>query len=140
MTITEAAQLVIQAGSMGSSSDVFVLDMGEQLNVLDLAKDMIRLSGMTQKEENNPDGDIEIIFTGLREGEKLYEELLIDDAEKTEHKKIMRAKEREIEWAVLEKYLSILKIAIEQEDFEKVREVFLKVIPEYDPQNTLTRM
>ena len=78
MTIREAAQLVIQAGSMGNNGEVFILDMGEPVKIFDLAKDMITLSGMTVRDKTNPNGDIEIIFTGKREGEKLFEELVID--------------------------------------------------------------
>lgn len=77
MTIPEAAQLVIQAGAMGKGGDVFVLDMGEPVKIVDLAKNLVYLSGLEVKDENNPHGDIEILFTGLRPGEKLYEELLI---------------------------------------------------------------
>ena len=91
MTTTEAAQLVIQAGAMGKSSEVFVLDMGESVKIKDLIYKMIILSGLTVKDENNPEGDIEIKITGLRPGEKLYEELLIgDDPQNTNHYKIIQ--------------------------------------------------
>ncbi|MBT7409663.1 MAG: polysaccharide biosynthesis protein, partial [Methylococcales bacterium] len=94
MTIPEAAQLVIQAGAMGKGGDVFVLDMDEPVKILDLARRMIRLSGFEVKDQNNPDGDVEIAFSGLRDGEKLYEELLIgDNVSSTNHPKIMRAEE-----------------------------------------------
>ena len=120
MTIKEAAQLVIQAGSMGQAGDIFVLDMGEQVHVLDLAKDMIRLSGMTVADENNPDGDIEIVFTGLRPGEKLYEELLIDNqAEKTQHEKIQLVKDKGLLWVEMKKYIDMLEEAINDENFEE---------------------
>jgi len=134
MTITEAAQLVIQAGAMKSRGDIFVLDMGEQMLVVDLAKDMIRLSGMTVKDERNPDGDVEIIFTGLRPGEKLYEELLIgNNVRATEHKKIMRAIEEDIEWEDLQQYLATLKHATETDDYNKIREIFLNTISGFNP-------
>ena len=94
MSIPEAAELVIQAGAMGEGGDVFVLDMGESVKILDLAKRLINLSGFEVKDENNPKGDIDIIFTGLRPGEKLYEELLIgDNISETDHKQILRAEE-----------------------------------------------
>ena len=94
MTIKEAAELVIQAGAMGKGGDVFVLDMGEPVNIFDLAKRLINLSGMELKDDTNPEGDIEIIFTGLRPGEKLYEELLIgNNVTKTQHNQIFRAEE-----------------------------------------------
>ena len=95
MTIPEAAQLVIQAGAMAHGGEVFVLDMGEPVKIMDLAKRMITLSGLKIKDQNNPNGDIEIVIAGLRPGEKLYEELIIngDNIEKTQHPLIMKAKE-----------------------------------------------
>ena len=93
MSIPEAAELVIQAGAMGKGGDVFVLDMGEPVNIYELAKRLIKLSGMEVKDEDNPEGEIEIIFTGLRPGEKLYEELFGDKVSTTEHKQILRAEE-----------------------------------------------
>lgn len=95
MTIPEAAQLVIQAGAMAHGGEVFVLDMGEPVKIMDLAKRMITLSGLKVKDQNNPNGDIEIVIAGLRPGEKLYEELIIDgdNIEKTQHPLIMKAKE-----------------------------------------------
>ncbi|EAP95063.1 putative epimerase/dehydratase [Vibrio splendidus 12B01] len=94
MTIPEAAQLVIQAGAMGKGGDVFVLDMGESVKIIDLAENLIKLSGLSIKDENNSHGDIEIQFSGLRPGEKLYEELLIgDNVERTAHERIMTAQE-----------------------------------------------
>src|SRR5699024_108932 len=102
MTIPEAAQLVIQAGSLGQGGDVFVLDMGEPVKIADLAEKMINLTGLTVKSDKNPAGDIAIKFTGLRPGEKLYEELLIgDDVIDTEHEMIMRANESMISWKEL---------------------------------------
>ena len=132
MTIPEAAQLVIQAGAMGKVGDIFLLNMGEPVHVLDLAKDMIRLSGMTIKDHQNPDGDIEIIFTGLRPGEKLVEELLIDNrSDSTQHKKIMRANERGMEWNQLSLYISRLEKAVEISDFKEITEVFTKTVSGY---------
>ena len=138
MTITEASQLVIQAGAMGSEGDIFLLDMGECIKVVDLAKDMIKLSGMTVKDENNPDGDIEIIFTGLRPGEKLYEELLIDEnAKSTEHNKIMRATEKGIKWDDLQLYLSELEQAVKQEDHKTIRKIFLNTVTGFSPDSDI---
>ena len=136
MTITEAAQLVIQAGSMGKVGDIFVLDMGEQVHVLDLAKDMIRLSGMTIADENNPDGDIEIIFTGLRPGEKLYEELLIDNkAEKTQHEKIQLVKDKGLTWVNVSTYLDRLENAIRDENLDECKTIFSETVSGYDNIN-----
>src|SRR5690606_7920525 len=99
MTIPEAAQLVLQAGSLGTGGEVFVLDMGEQVRIDDLARKMIRLMGCEVRDEKNPDGDIEIVYTGLRPGEKLYEELLIgDNPEATSHPRIMKASESYLPW------------------------------------------
>ena len=138
MTITEASQLVIQAGAMGSQGDIFLLDMGEQISVVDLAKDMIRLSDMTLKDEQNPDGDIEIIFTGLRPGEKLYEELLIDeDAKPTRHVKIMRAREKGITWIDLQEHITELEGAIRAERENKIREIFLNTVAGYSPEDEI---
>ena len=108
--------------------------MGKQVQVLDLAKDMISLSGMTIKDKNNLNGDIEIIFTGLRPGEKLYEELLIDqEALPTEHEKIMKTKEKGLEWDALEKHILELDEAVINFDIEKIREIFLKTVSGYSP-------
>merc|ERR1711965_321033 len=105
MSIPEAAELVIQAGAMGEGGDVFVLDMGEPVKIVELAKRLINLSGMDLIDEKNPEGDIEIIFTGLRPGEKLYEELLIGgNVSPTEHKKILKAQEESLSSNELENY------------------------------------
>ena len=136
MTISEASQLVIQAGSMGIDGEIFLLDMGKQVQVLDLAKDMISLSGMTIKDKNNLNGDIEIIFTGLRPGEKLYEELLIDkEALPTEHEKIMKTKEKGLERDALEKHILELDEAVINFDIEKIREIFLNTVSGYNPSS-----
>ncbi|MGH1472164.1 MAG: polysaccharide biosynthesis protein [Cellvibrionaceae bacterium] len=109
MTIPEAAELVIQAGSMGTGGDVFVLDMGDPVKITDLAVRMIHLSGLTLKDDNNANGDIEIHFTGLRPGEKLYEELLIgEEVSGTNHPRIMRAEEMSLEWKETQKLLEDL--------------------------------
>lgn len=129
MTIKEASQLVIQAGALGQNGDIYVLDMGEQIQVLDLAKDMIRLSGMTIKDNDHPDGDIEITFTGLRPGEKLYEELLIDDkALPTEHEKIMRVIDKGISWEEVSRYLFEIQKAIDTDNYEEVNNIFSETV------------
>ena len=135
MTIPEAAQLVLQAGAMAEGGEVFVLDMGEPVRILDLAKRMVHLSGLELKSEESPQGDIEIQAVGLRPGEKLYEELLIGaDVEGTEHPLIMRAKEVELPWNILQDLLSTLECACNSFDYETVRETLLLIVKEYAPQ------
>jgi len=135
MTIPEASQLVIQAGAMGQGGDVFVLDMGEPVRILDLAKRMIHLSGLEIKDDDHPGGEIEISFTGLRPGEKLYEELLIgDNVSETSHTRIMRAEEHVIAWADLEKMLSILAQAAKNDDFDSIRSVLKDAVSGFVPQ------
>ncbi len=135
MTIPEASQLVIQAGAMGQGGDVFVLDMGEPIRILDLAKRMIHLSGLEIKDEDHPAGEIEISFTGLRPGEKLYEELLIgDNVSETSHARIMRAQEHVISWADLEKMLAALELATRNDDFERVRSILMEAVSGFVPQ------
>jgi FlaA1/EpsC-like NDP-sugar epimerase len=135
MTIPEAAELVIQAGAMGHGGDVFVLDMGEPVQIAELAKRMIHLSGFIEKDENQPDGDIEIIYTGLRPGEKLYEELLIgDNVMSTQHTKIMRAQESIIEWPILESALADIEKAINENNYQKVRDIILTHVDGFKPQ------
>ncbi|WNC71203.1 nucleoside-diphosphate sugar epimerase/dehydratase [Thalassotalea psychrophila] len=121
MTIPEAAQLVIQAGAMGMGGDVFLLDMGEPVKIYDLAKNMVQLTGLQVKDEQSPDGDIEILITGLRPGEKLYEELLINkQAQPTGHELIMTANEISLTWQELEPILQELTLACEEYDIEKL--------------------
>lgn len=135
MTIPEAAELVIQAGALGKGGDVFVLDMGVAVKILDLANRMIHLSGFAVKNATNPDGDIEIIFTGLRPGEKLYEELLIgENVSVTEHPKIMRAEERVIDWVDLEPILQALQQATEKADYSAIRDLLLTHVDGFAPQ------
>lgn len=135
MTIPEAAQLVIQAGAMGQGGDVFVLDMGEPISILDLAKRMIHLSGLEIKDEEHPNGEIEILFTGLRPGEKLYEELLIEgNVAPTNHARIMRAEEQVIPWPQLEKILLDLQLAVDREDFIQVRDILKRTVTGFMPQ------
>jgi FlaA1/EpsC-like NDP-sugar epimerase len=135
MTIPEAAQLVLQAGAMGDGGDVFVLDMGEPVRIIDLAKRMVHLSGLEVKTETTPEGTIEIHHVGLRPGEKLYEELLIgDNVERTSHPLIMRAQEAEIPWERLQVLLRQLQAACDGYHFEQIRALLLETVAEYDPQ------
>jgi UDP-N-acetylglucosamine 4,6-dehydratase len=135
MTIPEASQLVIQAGAMGQGGDVFVLDMGEPIRIVDLAKRMIHLSGLQIKDDTHPNGDIDIQFTGLRAGEKLYEELLIgDNVSKTSHPRIMRAEETMIPWSELEQMLKALQQATKNDDFEQIRVVLQQAVSGFAPQ------
>ena len=124
MTIPEAAQLVIQAGTMAKGGEVFVLDMGEPVRIIELARTMIELSGLSVRDDANPDGDIAVEVTGLRDGEKLYEELLIgDNPEATEHVRIMKANEDFLHWADLEPLLDQLKIAMDANDAATLRQI-----------------
>jgi len=134
MLIPEAAQLVIQAGAMGKGGDVFVLDMGEPVRIADLARSMIRLSGLTEKTEQLPEGDIEIRSTGLRPGEKLYEELLIgDNVVPSGHQRILSARERHIEPALLDKMLASLRQACDSDDTESMLRQVRNLVPEFRP-------
>ncbi|MPY24844.1 polysaccharide biosynthesis protein [Shewanella sp. YLB-07] len=134
MTIPEASQLVIQAGAMGKGGDVFVLDMGESVKIVDLASKMIRLSGFEVRDTTNPAGDIEIDFTGLRPGEKLYEELLIgDDVTGTGHERIMTANEAYLSWEELELILSKLDMACHEFNHELIRDILLKSPTGFNP-------
>lgn len=135
MTIPEAAELVIQAGSMGLGGDVFVLDMGQPVRILDLATKMIQLSGLTIRNEENPNGDIAIQFTGLRAGEKLYEELLIgDNVSGTEHPMIMSAHEDLLPWEGVRQLLQKLEKAARENDYATIRALLLKYVSGYKPQ------
>lgn len=134
MTIPEASQLVIQAGAMGKGGDVFVLDMGKSVKIVDLAAKMIRLSGFEVKDDKNPDGDIAIEFSGLRPGEKLYEELLIgDDVTGTDHERIMTANETYLPWAELELILNALDKACHEFNHEAIREILLSAPTGFAP-------
>ncbi|MFV9681075.1 polysaccharide biosynthesis protein [Pseudomonas sp. NY15367] len=138
MTIPEAAQLVIQAGSLGRGGDVFVLDMGEPVKIADLAEKMIRLSGLSVRDGRNPHGDIPIEFTGLRPGEKLYEELLIgDDVKPTEHPMIMRAEEDMLPWEELKTRLQELLVAVDEDDYARVRMLLRETVHGYVPEGEI---
>ncbi|KWV56856.1 capsular biosynthesis protein [Rhizobium altiplani] len=134
MTVPEATELVIQAGSMAKGGDVFVLDMGEPVKIIDLARRMVELSGLIVQDERNPSGDISIVTTGLRPGEKLYEELLIgDNPEPTEHAKIMRARERFMALEMLMPKLQQLSSAADEGDVEALRRILSELVQDYHP-------
>ena len=138
MTIPEAAQLVIQAGAMAKGGDVFVLDMGEPVRIMDLARRMIELSGLTVKSKEHPEGDIAITITGLRPGEKLYEELLIgNNPQATSHPRIMKAHEKFIPWVVLESKLNALEVALNLNDSAIIRSMLQQLVPEYSPNKSI---
>lgn len=134
MTIPEAAQLVIQAGAMAKGGEVFVLDMGEPVRIIDLARNMIEMSGLSIRDANHSDGDIEIKVVGLRPGEKLYEELLIgDNPEPTSHPRIMKANESFLPWAELGKRLATLSATLAANDVVQVQAILRDLVPEYRP-------
>lgn len=135
MTIPEAAQLVIQAGAMAKGGDVFILDMGEPVKIVDLAKNLIQLSGLSVKDENNPKGDIEITYTGLRPGEKLYEELLIggDNVRKTAHPRIMTAEEVYLPFEQLSEVLSELENSCKDANYMAIRQTLLNAPTDFNP-------
>ncbi len=136
MTIPEAAQLVIQAGAMGTGGDVFVLEMGEPIKIVDLAKRMISLSGLTVKDMDHSDGDIEITYSGLRPGEKLYEELLIgDNVSGTEHPRICRAQEEMLSWCELTKVLDQIQLTLHSHDYSQTRALLLEYVNGYQPSS-----
>lgn len=138
MTIPEAAQLVIQAGSMGQGGDVFVLDMGEPVRIVELAEKMIHLSGLSVRSEKNVHGDITIEFSGLRPGEKLYEELLIgDNVAATQHPMIMRANEDMLFWDELKDRLTQLMDAVRQDDYVLVRQILSNTVSGYSPEGDI---
>jgi FlaA1/EpsC-like NDP-sugar epimerase len=138
MTIPEAAQLVVQAGAMGQGGDVFVLDMGEPVKIVELAEKMIHLSGLSVRSPGNPHGDIAIEFSGLRPGEKLYEELLIgDDVSPTVHPMIMTANEDFLPWDVLRERLAALLKAVAEDDFSRIRHLLRELVNGYSPEGEI---
>ena len=134
MTIPEAAQLVIQAGAMGAGGDVFVLDMGQPVRIIDLARRMVELSGLTVRDPTDPEGDIEIAVTGLRPGEKLFEELLIgENPTPTQHGRIMKANEPFIAWTQLQEKLAALSLATSMNDVPLIRGLLQQLVSGYQP-------
>ena len=139
MTIPEAVELVIQAGVMGKGGDVFVLDMGEPMSIKKLAEKMIILSGLEVKNKSNPNGDIEIHYTGLRPGEKLFEELLIgSNVASTDNPLIMCAKEEMLEWNILKPILDELDKATKDGNYKEIRKLLINLVPEFEPQCEIT--
>jgi len=135
MTIPEAAQLVIQAGAMAKGGDVFVLDMGEPIRIVDLAKRMIALAGYSVKDADNPTGDIEIKITGLRPGEKLYEELLIgNDPKPTDHPRIMKANEKSISDSELDLEVQALQEILQTRNVPELKNLLLRLVDGYQPE------
>ncbi len=135
MTIPEAVALVIQAGAMARGGEVFVLDMGEPVNIFDLAVKMIHLSGLSIKDEANPGGDIEISISGLRPGEKLFEELLIgDNVTQTKHPMIMKAQEDKLSWQQLEQTLHEVQKTLDGYNQLQLRALLIKIVPGFKPQ------
>lgn len=138
MSIPEAAQLVIQAGAMAEGGEVFVLDMGEPVKIVDLARRMVELSGLQVRSSDGGDGDIELKFVGLRPGEKLYEELLIGNSPvATSHSRILKASEQFLAWPVLEKQLNALRAAVEDGDVDDILAILRRLVPEYAPEGAV---
>ena len=139
MTVQEAAQLVIQAGSMATGGDVFVLDMNEPIRIVDLAKKMVHLMGYDIKDENSYRGDIAIEYTGLRPGEKLHEELMIGESVTgTEHPKIVRAEEETLSWEVLQRLLDRLRKACSQIDLQEIKIVLMEAVDGFEPKEEVS--
>ncbi|MGV3742291.1 MAG: polysaccharide biosynthesis protein, partial [Burkholderiaceae bacterium] len=138
MTIPEASQLVIQASAMAKGGDVFVLDMGQPVKIIDLARRMIELSGLTVQDDTDPDGDIGIEITGLRPGEKLYEELLIgDNPGPTSHSRIMKAHEEFLPWPMLDEKLNALRFALNVNDVGILRSMLTQLVAGYTPNGEI---
>jgi FlaA1/EpsC-like NDP-sugar epimerase len=130
MTIPEACQLVLQAASMGRGGEIFILDMGEPVKIVDLARDLIRLSGL------EPDEDVEIVFTGMRPGEKLFEELSFSEesCQKTNHPKVLRGRLRPSDWKETNRQLDRLAEEVESGDHERILALLKEIVPEYRPE------
>ncbi len=134
MTIPEAAQLVLQAGAMAQGGDVFVLDMGKPVKIIDLARRMAQLSGLSVRDAQNPVGDIDIVITGLRPGEKLYEELLIgDNPEATAHERIMKAREDFVRWDLLAPLLAEMRLAAVRNSEHDIKDMLVRLVHGYTP-------
>ena len=141
MTIPEAAQLVLQAGAMGQDGEVFVLDMGQPVKIIDLAKRMVELSGLQVQDDSHPEGDIAIEVVGLRPGEKLYEELLIgENPEPTSHPRIMKAHENFLSWPDLLPDLLAIRAAAKDGNIEKIQQTLGKLVSGYKANDCLTKV
>lgn len=140
MTIPEAVQLVLYAGAMARSGDLFVLDMGVPVKIVDLAKRMITLSGRSVRDEFRPTGDISITFTGLRPGEKRFEELLIgENPMPTDHPRIIRAREEFMPWPALRLHLKSLLSAAQDDNLASMKDVLRLLVPDYEQSLTLAQ-
>ena len=129
MTIPEAAELVLQAGAMSKGGEVFLLDMGQPVRIMELARRMIALSGLTLRDDSHPQGDVQIVVTGLRPGEKLFEELLIgENPAPTLHPRIMQAHEDFLPWPELQTALAALAAAVQQDDDPQIREILSRLV------------
>jgi FlaA1/EpsC-like NDP-sugar epimerase len=138
MSIPESAELVIQAGSLANGGEVFLLDMGKPIKIFELAEKMIRLSGFERYNPETKEGDIEITFSGLRDGEKLYEELLIgNDATKTSHELIFKANEEKMEWKEIERLIEEFKEAVQDRNEKRVHDLLIGSISGYKPHSGL---
>jgi len=138
MTIPEAAQLVLQAGALGEGGDVFVLEMGDPIKIDDLARSMIHLSGLEVCDDDNPEGDIEIRYSGLRPGEKLYEELLIgSNVTGTEHPKIMRAAEERLPWRKMLYFIAQFETARNNFETKKIKLLLEEVVGGYTAEKDI---
>jgi FlaA1/EpsC-like NDP-sugar epimerase len=138
MTLTEASQLVIQAGAMSKDCDVFILDMGKSVKIKDLIYRIVQLSGLTVKDENNQEGDIEIKIVGLRSGEKLYEELLLgDNPQKTQHPKIQKAQDPFIPFNQLEVDLNNLKTLVDNNEVAKIKKMLSEIVKTYQSNSKI---
>lgn len=139
MTIPEAAQLVLQASAIGEGGDVFILDMGEPVRIVNLARRLIRLMGSEVKDKTHPKGDVEIQFTGLRPGEKLYEELLLgDNVTGTGHPKIMRAEEELLPEEEIDRYTLQLREACDNNDCEAIQQILQRAVKEFDAKDGIS--
>jgi FlaA1/EpsC-like NDP-sugar epimerase len=138
MTITEAAQLVIQAGAMSDQCDVYILDMGKSVKIIDLIYRIVQLSGLSVKDEKNPEGDIEIKVVGLRPGEKLYEELLLgENPQPTSHEKIKKARDPFIPLCELEKHLTVLKSHIINNKASDIKMILKNILSSYESEHKI---
>ena len=141
MNIPEAAQLVLQGSAMGKDGEVFVLDMGQPVKNIDLAKRMVELSGLQVQDDSHPEGDIAIKVVGLRPGEKLYEELLIgENPEPTSHPRIMKAHENFLSWPDLLPDLLVIRAAAKDGNIEKIQQTLGKLVSGYKANDCLTKV
>ena len=138
MSIPEAAQLVIQAGAITEGNDLFILDMGKPIKISDLISQIIKNSGLSIKDKNNPDGDIEILITGLRSGEKLHEELLLgENPRNTTHPKIKKVEDPYLTWDIFKKYIDDLKYSIQRNETDKILEILNEVVAGFKPSKKI---